>query len=66
MQDFLLILTMSVIFIFGWFLMGKVDAFLEEWQKAQEGQHEPEGMLSKYPERTPLQDVAGPRPIYRK
>lgn len=44
MQDFLLILIMLVAFIFGWFLMKKVDVFLEEWKRAQTGQHEPEGM----------------------
>ncbi len=42
MQDFLLILVMLAAFIFGWFLMKKVDIFLEEWQKEMNGQHETE------------------------
>lgn len=42
MQDFLLILIVLATFIFGWFLMKKVDIFLEEWQKEMSGQHETE------------------------
>ena len=45
MQDFLLILIMLAIFILGWSLMKKVDIFLEEWQRAQTGQHETEGLF---------------------
>ena len=29
MQDVLLLVTVSVMFAFGWFLMGKLDCFLE-------------------------------------
>lgn len=42
MQDFLLILIMLAVFIFGWFLMKKVDIFLEEWQRGMGGQYETE------------------------
>lgn len=42
MQDFLLILIVLATFIFGWFLMKKVDIFLEEWQREMDGQHEKE------------------------
>ena len=45
MQDFLLILIMVAAFIFGWFLMKRVGIFFEEWQRAQTGQHETEGMF---------------------
>lgn len=43
MQDFLLLLILLATFIFGWFLMKKVDILLEEWQMEQTGQHETEG-----------------------
>lgn len=36
MQDVLLIASMAATFVFGWFLMGKLDRFLEENRHAQE------------------------------
>lgn len=54
MQDFLLIMIMLATFIFGWFLMKKVDVFLEEWQRAQTGQRETEGVFLRIGFANPL------------
>lgn len=35
MQDFLLLLSVLVIFVIGWILMKKLDVYLDENQKAQ-------------------------------
>ena len=43
MQDFLLLVSVLAIFIFGWFLMKKLDAFLDENRKVQEEQLEKGG-----------------------
>lgn len=40
MQDFLLLVPILAVFIFGWFLMKKLDAFLNENRKVQAGQLE--------------------------
>lgn len=43
MQDFLLMVPMLTIFIFGWVLMKKLDNFLDENRKAQKEQLEKDG-----------------------
>lgn len=43
MQDFLLLVSMVAIFIFGWVLMKKLDHFLDENRKAQKEQLEKDG-----------------------
>lgn len=40
MQDFVLLVCMLASFVFGWFLVGKLDAFLDENQRVQEEQFE--------------------------
>lgn len=40
MRDILLLAPVLAIFIFGWFFMKKLDVFLDENQKVQEGQPE--------------------------
>lgn len=43
MQDFLLLVSVLAIFIFGWFLMKKLDDFLDENRKVQKEQLEKGG-----------------------
>lgn len=47
MQDFWLLLSILAIFIFGWFLMKKLDAFLDENQKVQETYPDKDGHVLK-------------------
>lgn len=49
MQDVLLIAAVAATFVFGWFLMGKLDRFLESNHRSQKGFLPENDKQDKYP-----------------
>lgn len=54
MQDFLLIIIVLAAFIFGWFIMKKVDIFMEECKSSQMSQFQTDGMALRIGFANPL------------
>lgn len=54
MQDFLLIIIVLATFIFGWFIMKKVDIFMEECRREQTGRFQTDGIVLRIGFANPL------------
>lgn len=54
MQNFLLIIILLTTFVFGWFIMKKVDIFMEECRREQTDRFQTDGMVLKIGFANPL------------